>query len=406
MPEIIVKVGENIVKQYFFAKETMSVGRAPDNEIVIENLAISRNHANIQFEDGKYWVTDLGSSNGTYVNGVKVKRTELIDKDVITLGKHKLFFYDQRASDAQAASQPDIGDCTMLVTPVTVAQLTVTKGRQKGQTFILEQTACTLGKAPECDIQINDWFVSRQHAVIEKHNQDYLIRDLNSWRHTRVNGEIIEQATLVSGDTIQLGPTVTLNFALESSLREVSSNGSAFHPQDKAEPAGTADQANGRQNQLAEEWIKQYPQPVTAQEGGEPVISGLEATDAPDREEQESDPPAAVIEQMAACSVAAAADEASSAIKPVAVNITTPSYAAESNATNSSFSAQAEPVEMAPSREFEQELEKKATTETNTESTPTDEIRLWERALQNPSPVIRRQAARRLKQLTGKDYAY
>src|SRR5437762_2137680 len=155
MPEIIVKLGDNIVQKYFFVKETMNIGRGAENEIVIENLAISRSHATIQCEEGKYLLADHGSSNGTYVNGVKIKRTELMDKDVITLGKHKLFFYDQRASEPVRSPVLEDGDRTMLVTPTMIGLLAVTKGRQKGQTFTLDKSAVILGKGSDCQIQLN-----------------------------------------------------------------------------------------------------------------------------------------------------------------------------------------------------------------------------------------------------------
>src|SRR5215208_4026676 len=98
MPEIIVKLGDSIVQKNIFVKETIRIGRIPDNEIVVENLAVSRHHAVIEFSDGRYILSDLESSNGCFVNGVRVKKTELQDRDVITIGKHKLYFYDQRAA--------------------------------------------------------------------------------------------------------------------------------------------------------------------------------------------------------------------------------------------------------------------------------------------------------------------
>src|SRR5436190_22828932 len=116
MPEIIVKLGDNVVQKYFFMNEPMRVGRAPDNEIAIENLAISRNHAMVSSDNGRYYVEDLGSSNGTFVNGARVKRSEIADRDVISIGKHKLFFYDLKAA-REVSRRPSLADAdsTMLV---------------------------------------------------------------------------------------------------------------------------------------------------------------------------------------------------------------------------------------------------------------------------------------------------
>ena len=120
MPEIIVKLGDNIVQKYFFVKEPISVGRTEDNQIVIENLAVSRNHARIDYDGEQYTIEDLGSSNGTFVNGVRIRKTEVIDRDVISIGKHKLFFYNQHATNNVRRPVIDAADRTMLMdmTPV------------------------------------------------------------------------------------------------------------------------------------------------------------------------------------------------------------------------------------------------------------------------------------------------
>ncbi|MCD6385058.1 FHA domain-containing protein, partial [Candidatus Sumerlaeota bacterium] len=90
MTEIIVKLGDNVVHKYFFDKDILNIGRARDNDIVIENLAVSRNHARIRRVEGKYILTDLNSANGTFVNGVRITKTEIMHNDVITIGKHNL----------------------------------------------------------------------------------------------------------------------------------------------------------------------------------------------------------------------------------------------------------------------------------------------------------------------------
>ena len=63
MPELIVKLGDNVVQKYFFDKDVLSVGRARDNDIVIENLSVSRNHALVRLFDYNYILTELNSAN-------------------------------------------------------------------------------------------------------------------------------------------------------------------------------------------------------------------------------------------------------------------------------------------------------------------------------------------------------
>src|SRR5690606_26210757 len=103
MAEVIVKLGDTIVQRYRIEKDVVSIGRARDNDIVVENLSVSRAHSRIRFQDGKYILTDLNSANGSFVNGVKVSKTELADEDIISIGKHKLYFFNRAEEPAGQA---------------------------------------------------------------------------------------------------------------------------------------------------------------------------------------------------------------------------------------------------------------------------------------------------------------
>ena len=72
MQWITVKLGDTVVQQHPIEKDVISIGRARDNEIVIENLSVSRNHARIRREGESFAIADLNSANGTFVNGVKI----------------------------------------------------------------------------------------------------------------------------------------------------------------------------------------------------------------------------------------------------------------------------------------------------------------------------------------------
>jgi pSer/pThr/pTyr-binding forkhead associated (FHA) protein len=63
------------------------IGRDPRNQVVIDDLYVSRNHAFITFEDGKFWVEDLGSKNGTKLNGAHIVDREVLNSgDLLTVG--------------------------------------------------------------------------------------------------------------------------------------------------------------------------------------------------------------------------------------------------------------------------------------------------------------------------------
>ncbi len=79
-------------------KQVTSIGRSTNNDIVIDIPEVSRNHARIEYRDGRFYLVDLGSTNGTIVNGKKISSTVIEDDDAITLGTANLEFISYRTS--------------------------------------------------------------------------------------------------------------------------------------------------------------------------------------------------------------------------------------------------------------------------------------------------------------------
>ena len=92
MARVILVFNKQVVRDYPFTKENMTMGRADENDIVIDNLAVSGYHARIDKVGNAYILTDLQSTNGTFVNDKKIVSYKLRHKDKITIGKHLLFF--------------------------------------------------------------------------------------------------------------------------------------------------------------------------------------------------------------------------------------------------------------------------------------------------------------------------
>lgn len=91
--------------------------------------------------------------------------------------------------------------------------LMVIKGPIIGERFFIDKSVFTIGRNPDSDILLDDITVSRQHAVIEKIGDDYLIKDMESLNGTYINGKIIELSKLNSGDRIQIGKYLFLFFS-------------------------------------------------------------------------------------------------------------------------------------------------------------------------------------------------
>src|SRR5260370_25896975 len=82
--------GDTIVKEVPVGGRPIGIGRSPDNDLPVDNLAVSNYHARVYFEGGRLVVEDLDSLNGTFVNDLRVERATLHDGDSIWVGKHHI----------------------------------------------------------------------------------------------------------------------------------------------------------------------------------------------------------------------------------------------------------------------------------------------------------------------------
>ena len=99
MTTIIVTHEDNEVSELAFdaGQHTISIGRRSSNDVCIPDLSVSGNHARITFEADDYWLEDLNSTNGTYVNGQPVTRQIILDNDEIIIGKIRMAFLTGKA---------------------------------------------------------------------------------------------------------------------------------------------------------------------------------------------------------------------------------------------------------------------------------------------------------------------
>jgi len=126
MPKMLLKFNAAVIKEIPFEKDSLSVGRKPDNDIVIDNPAISGHHCRISVQGGTYFVEDLESTNGTFVNEKRIKKSGLHHNDVVGLAKHALVFIEDAPPEAPktapAAPEP-AADATMMISPQKQAEL-------------------------------------------------------------------------------------------------------------------------------------------------------------------------------------------------------------------------------------------------------------------------------------------
>jgi pSer/pThr/pTyr-binding forkhead associated (FHA) protein len=118
MARLVLHLDGQVLAEYNMSKERYTVGRLPDNDIRIDNSAVSGHHALVINILNDSFLEDLNSTNGTYVNGKLIKKHALQHGDVITVGHHALRFVDSETEESQ-----DEFEKTMVISPRDAANL-------------------------------------------------------------------------------------------------------------------------------------------------------------------------------------------------------------------------------------------------------------------------------------------
>lgn len=115
MAKLILSLDGQVIKDYAISKERMTIGRKPHNDVQIDNLAVSGEHAMIMTILNDSFLEDLGSTNGTMVNGQPVKKHFLQNDDVVEIGKYKIKYVNEQAGKV---SQQEFEKTMVLRAPV------------------------------------------------------------------------------------------------------------------------------------------------------------------------------------------------------------------------------------------------------------------------------------------------
>src|SRR5207244_4740570 len=139
MPKIFLKFNEQVLKEIQLDKARLTIGRKPDNDLVIDNPAMSGHHALIFSDEGVFFIEDLGSTNGTFVNDAKIQKEKLKNSDCIVVGKHVLIYQDEIAAPPPLSKETESHTTMILETakpkePAKVAHGTVKPAAVGGKT--------------------------------------------------------------------------------------------------------------------------------------------------------------------------------------------------------------------------------------------------------------------------------
>jgi pSer/pThr/pTyr-binding forkhead associated (FHA) protein len=222
MPEIIVKYDNQVIEKIVTEKRRISIGRTPDNDIVLNNKGVSRKHALIELNDEKALVIDNESLNGTFVNNRKISEEIIKDNDQITIGKYHLTF---RQNVEREMPEIDLDGTMVLKTKkhrellekdkrerelVSKAGCSILVGEANADIseFWLDKPVVTLGKSKYVNLRIKGFFISTIQAKITREKDGYVLTNLGKKGKTKVNGEKTDSRVLRNDDLIQIGKSV------------------------------------------------------------------------------------------------------------------------------------------------------------------------------------------------------
>ncbi|WHZ10013.1 MAG: hypothetical protein OJF60_000452 [Burkholderiaceae bacterium] len=151
MPKLIVSIDGVVIKEFQLTKDRTTLGRRPYNDIVIDNLAVSGEHAALQMFGNDVCLEDLNSTNGSYVNGKSIRKQMLQNNDIVEVGKYKIKFVADsgpadRAGPASGPASVMSGHSGPVSLPPVNATIKVLSGAAAGREVHLVKTVTTVGK--------------------------------------------------------------------------------------------------------------------------------------------------------------------------------------------------------------------------------------------------------------------
>lgn len=213
MGKLVVSLDGVVIKEVQITKDKTTLGRRPYNDIVIDNLAVSGEHAVLQMVGADVFIEDLNSTNGTYINGKAVKKQLLAHNDTVEIGKYKIRYLVEDGTDYEktmvlrpgqnaGAGLPLGGGGgspfpTAPAQPVPAAAIKVLNGAAAGREVNLTKVVTTVGKP---GVQV---------ASITKRPGGYVFAHVEGSLRPTVNGNPLvgESVNLKNGDVIELAGT-------------------------------------------------------------------------------------------------------------------------------------------------------------------------------------------------------
>jgi predicted component of type VI protein secretion system len=235
-PKFLLKFHAAVIKEIPVEKTPLTIGRKPENDIVIDNMAVSGHHARLTLQGTAYVIEDLQSTNGTYVNEKRIVHASLKDNDQIIIGQHILVFVHPDAVAEPVLQSPMNAimdsEATTVITPQSepvpaapapmptpaempaiyppprqeqTGLLRVIEGKSEQNEYLLNNLLTYIGKSATAIVKIKGIFAPDIAALISKRPTGYLITAVKDG-YTRLNNKTLSgQNELKDGDVIEAG---------------------------------------------------------------------------------------------------------------------------------------------------------------------------------------------------------
>ena len=225
MPKVMLKFKEAVLKEIQLDKEVITIGRNPNNDIHIDNPAVSGSHAKIINEGGRISIEDVNSTNGTFINGKRISKSALNNNDVITVGKHTLVFSgpSQTAGADQTlqTKKPGLNETIVMDTRAQKAMMgetagaaafgdkiggfTIIEGASEKNEYELTKRLTTIGKTETAEIKLKGFFAPKVAALINRTKDGYFISPPGTKTKIKINGSSLEgRYELKDGDIVEV----------------------------------------------------------------------------------------------------------------------------------------------------------------------------------------------------------
>ena len=202
-------------REFELGKASVTLGRATTNDIILDSARVSRSHARLECGPSGCEIVDLGSSNGTRLNGLPVKRVRLDPGDIVSIGEFELHYQAAAIADQVGMTVMDsMADVEMSIAheilpmqvgETGVARLVVFTGEKTWEVPLDQADVISIGRTDENAVALEQTKVSRRHAEVVRKGDAFVLRDLHSTNGTWLRGERVTEVMLQDSDAFRIG---------------------------------------------------------------------------------------------------------------------------------------------------------------------------------------------------------